>query len=113
MGSAASGFTLLQVDVDERAYRVHRRLSSAALRALLAATPHAPPLLLQQSVPTQRLPFLPRERAMLPLRTAPAEAFVKTALLEIGARSQLPSAAFRPLSGSGRGGVGPSPNPKP
>ena len=64
-------------------------------------------------MPTQRLPFLPRERAMLPLRTAPAEAFVKTALLEIGARSQLPSAAFRPLSGSGRGGAGPSPNPTP
>eukprot|EP00964_Phaeocystis_antarctica_P144416 scaffold110205_cov42-Phaeocystis_antarctica.AAC.2 len=30
----------MQVDVDERAYRVHRRLSGAALRALLAATPH-------------------------------------------------------------------------
>ena len=37
---------------------------------------HAPPLLLQQTV-SPRLPYLPRERATLPLRAAPAEAFVK------------------------------------
>ena len=110
VGSAASGFTLLQVDVDERSYRVHRRLSGAALRALLAATPHAPPLLLQQTV-SPRLPYLPRERATLPLRAAPAETFVKAALLEIGARSQLPPSAFRPLAGGGRGGADAAPRP--
>ena len=68
LGHAASGFTLVQADVDARAYRVHRRLSRAALRALLAATPHAPPLLLHGSVPSH-LPFLPRgQGALSPLR---------------------------------------------
>ena len=43
---SASGFSVVFVQVDARTWRVHQRLSEPALRALLTARPHAPPLLI-------------------------------------------------------------------
>lgn len=100
VGGSAAGYTLVQVDVDERAYRVHRRLSRAALRALLAARPHAPPLLVDTQRVPAHLPFLPKQRAALRSPAdvpASADAFVAVALREIAARSELEPDSFRQL----------------
>lgn len=47
VASSATGFTVVQVHLDSRTYRVHQRLSLPALKALLAARAHAPPLLVR------------------------------------------------------------------
>ena len=45
ISASASGWLVVFVHVDSRSWRLHQRLSFPAVRALLAARPHAPPLL--------------------------------------------------------------------
>ena len=46
VSATASGYMVVLVHLDSRAWRLYQRLSPAALHALLSARPHAPPLLI-------------------------------------------------------------------
>ncbi|KAL1524966.1 hypothetical protein AB1Y20_019842 [Prymnesium parvum] len=92
--STVSGYTAVQVFLDSRAWRVHRRLSRAALRSFLSSMPHAPPLLVDSTMGS--LTFLPSDKRVL--HAATPNNVEKVVLDLVAEQAQLSTDAFRQLS---------------
>jgi hypothetical protein len=124
IAATASGFTLVSVSVDSRCYKVFPRLSLPALRALLAARPHAPPLLVADqfvsrggadaSVP---MPSLPTENLLgagllerRTLRTSSPADFPRAVVAYAADQAQAAASGFRRIA-SRRGGADAPPRP--
>ena len=91
--NSANGFIAVQIHLDSRCWRIHRRLSKPALRALLSTRPYAPPLLVDD-VPLH-LPFMPADRRTV--RASTPQDFPREVLEYVVGEAGLISSSFREL----------------
>ena len=87
--ASASGYSVVFVHVDSRTWRVHQRLSEPALKALLTARPHAPPLLVNGGDDFKQLGSLAAERRNL--KAPNPNAFPKALLRHVANECELSS----------------------
>jgi len=102
VSATASGYMVVLVHLDSRAWRLYQRLSPAALHALLSARPHAPPLLINDLGDIS----LPRALAHLEKRAlnVPSPGAFPQAMIDFVAEvAQVDGRSFRQLPSRGEG----------
>ena len=102
VSATASGYMVVLVHLDSRAWRLYQRLSPAALHALLSARPHAPPLLINDLGDIS----LPRALAHLEKRAlnVPSPGAFPQAVIDfVAEEAQVDARSFRQLPSRGEG----------
>lgn len=102
VSATASGYMVVLVHVDSREWRMHQRLSHAALHALLSARPHAPPLLVN-GLGEIALPRALGQFERRSLNAASPTLFPQAVLDFASEEAQVDAASFRQLPSRGDG----------